>query len=65
MNEVLHSLMLTLHLIMKEARNILLGNNMNKQGEGEEKRAEEAGEERESCNMLFIQVIIAMSELSG
>lgn len=34
MNEVLHDLMLTLHLIMKEARNIVLENNMNKQGEG-------------------------------
>lgn len=57
--------MLTLHLIMKKARNILLENNMNKQEERDEKRIGEAGGERERDNMLFIQVIIAMSELSG
>lgn len=57
--------MLTLHLITKKARNILLENNMNKQEERDEKRTGEAGGERERDNMLFIQVIIAMSELSG
>lgn len=39
--------MLTLHLIMKKAGNILLENNMNKQEERDEKRTEEAAGERE------------------
>lgn len=46
MNELLHSLMLTLHLITEKARNILGEKNMNKQEEREETDKREQGERK-------------------